>query len=82
MIESKVIKSRFCVITHDKDVHCAFIVMDQYAVKEPGCLNVEFGKEAEHGMIHGGTLFRDTCSKYMFVKTQVYLGFGRRTSPK
>ena len=37
--------------------------MDQYVVKEPGRLPTGFGREAEHNMFHGGTIFRDACSK-------------------
>jgi hypothetical protein len=35
---------------------------DQYVVRTPGRLIEGYGKEAEHNMYHGGTIFRDAAS--------------------
>ena len=45
-------------------------------------MSTGFGREAEHNMFHGGTVFRDTCSKYIFIKNQVSLGAGETISAK
>ena len=33
-------------------------------------------------MFHSGTIFRDACSKYIFIKNQVLLGAGETISDK
>ena len=55
---------------------------DQYVVRTPGRLIEGYGKEAEHNMYHGGTIFRDAASKYIHVENQVSLGAGDTTVAK
>ena len=51
-------------------------------VKTPGKLPSGYGREADHNMFHGGTIFRDAASKYIFVKNQVSLGAGETVAAK
>jgi hypothetical protein len=82
VVISKAIKSNVGAISRDKYVPDYFVSSDQYIVKEPGRLPTVFGREAEHNMFHGGTVFWDACSKYIFVKNQVSLGDGETISSK
>ena len=82
VVRSKAIESSIGAISRDKYVPGDFVSMDQYVVKEPGRLPTGFGREAEHNMFHGGTIFRDACSKYIFIKNQVSLGAGETISAK
>lgn len=59
-----------------------FVSADQYVVRSPGRLLEGYGKEAEHNMYHGGTIFRDAASKYIHVENQVSLGAGETTMAK
>ena len=61
MVKPKAIKSNVGANSQDKYVPGDFVFMDQYIVKEPGCLPTGFGREAEHNMFHGGTIFRYAC---------------------
>ena len=82
VVRSKAIESSIGAISRDKYVPGDFVSMDQYVVKEPGRLPTGFGREAEHNMFHGGTIFCDACSKYIFIKNQVSLGAGETISAK
>ena len=56
--------------------------MDWYVVKDPDRLPIKFGREAEHNMFHGGTIFHDSCSKYIFIENRVSLGAGEKSQLK
>ena len=51
-------------------------------MKTPRILPSGYGREADHNMFHGGTIFRDAASKYIFVKNQVSLGAGETVAVK
>ena len=76
MGRSKEIKSSAGAISCDKYVPGDFVSMDPYVVKEPGRLSTVICREADHNMFHGGTIFHDAHSKYIFIKSQVSLGAG------
>ena len=59
-----------------------FVSTDQYVVKTSGCLPTGYGRESESNSFYGGTNFRDTVSKYLFVKKQVSLGSGETIQAK
>ena len=71
---SKAIKEAEGAITRDKYQTGDFVSMDQYVVKNPGRLPTGYGRESDTNMYHGGTLFRDAASKYIYVQNQVSLG--------
>ena len=50
------------------------VSMNQYVAKTSGCLPTGYGRELESNSFHGGTIFCDAGSKYLFVKNQVSLG--------
>ena len=82
MVRSKAIKSNVGAISRDKYVPGDFVSTDQYVVNEPGCLPTGVDREAEHSMFYGGTMFRDACSRYIFIKNMVSLGAGETISAK
>jgi hypothetical protein len=43
-----------------------FVSLDQYVVKTPGWLPTGFGQESYTNMFHGGNIFRDVGSKYIW----------------
>jgi hypothetical protein len=59
-----------------------FVSMDQYVIKAPGRLPTGFGRESHINMFHGGTIFRDAASKYIYVQNQVSLGAGETVNAK
>ena len=48
--------------------------MNQYSVKNSGRFPTGYGREVDTIMYHGGTLFCDAASKYIYVRNQVSLG--------
>jgi hypothetical protein len=59
VVKSKAIESSVGAISCNKYVPGDFFSMDQYVVKEPCSSPTDFGREAEHNMFHGGTIFCD-----------------------
>ena len=57
MVKSKAVKSSVGAISLDKYFPGDCVSMDQYVVKESGRLSNGFGREADHNMFHGGTIF-------------------------
>ena len=57
VVRSKGIKSSVRAISRDKYVPGDFVSMDQYVVKELGQLPTGFGREADHNIHHGDTVF-------------------------
>ena len=82
MVKSRAIESSVAVISRNKYAPSDFVSIDQYVVKEPGQLPTDFGREADHNMFHGGTIFCNACSNYIFIKNQVSLGTGETISAK
>ena len=80
--KSKVVESSVGSISKEQYQTGDFVSMDQYVVKTPGRLPSGYGREADHNMFHGGTIFRDAASKYIFVKNQVSLGAGETVTAK
>ena len=56
--------------------------MDQYVVRNLGYLSTGYGRESDTNMFHGGTLFCDAASKYIYVQNQVSLGAGETVTAK
>ena len=56
--------------------------MDQYVVRNPGRLPTGYGRDSDTNMFHGGTLFRDAASKYIYVRNQISLGAGETVTAK
>ena len=78
----KVVEDAVGAISRDKYQVGDFVSMDQYVVKDPGRLPTGHGREAEHNMFHGGTIFRDAASKYIHTQNQVSLCAGETVMAK
>ena len=72
--QSKVAESSIGSILKDKYQTGDGVSMNQRVAKTRGRLPSGYGQKADHNMFHGGTIFRDTNSKYIFAKNQVSLG--------
>jgi hypothetical protein len=53
-------------LSHDKYESGDFVFLDQY-VKAPGHFLEGFGSESDTNMFHGGTIFCDAASTFMFI---------------
>ena len=81
-VKSKAIKDAEGAITRDKYQTGDFVSMDQYVVKNGDRLPAGYGREHESNEFHGGTLFRDAASKYIYVQKQVSLGADETVTAK
>ena len=81
-VKSKAISEVAGAITHDKYQTGDFVSTDQYVVKNRGRLPTGYGREHESNEFHGGTLFRDAASTYIYIQSQVSLGAGETATAK
>jgi hypothetical protein len=79
---SKAVPEEVGALSRDKYEVGDFVSMDQYVVKTPGRLPTGYGKESHVNMFHGGTIFRDSSSKYIHVQNQISLGAGETINSK
>ena len=80
--KSKAVPEEAGALSRDKYETGDFVSLDQYVVKTPGRLPTGYGREAHYNLFHGGTIFRDAASKYIFVQNQVSLGAGETVNAK
>lgn len=64
--KSKALPSAEVSLSHDKYESGDFVFLDQY-VKAPGHFLEGFGSESDTNMFHGGTIFCDAASTFMFI---------------
>ena len=79
---SKAIPTTEGALSREKYVPGDFVSLDQYVIKTPGRLPSGYGCESVTNMFHGGTIFRDSASKYIHVQNQVSLGAGETVNSK
>jgi len=82
VVDTKPVKSAEGAISRDKYQSGDFVSIDQYVVRNPGRLPTGYGQGSDTNMFHGGTIFRDAVSKYIYVRNQVSLGTGETVTAK
>ena len=82
IVKSKVIQINAGALSRDKYELGDMVSMDQYVVKNPGCLPTGHGCEADHDKFHGSTVFRDAATKIIHVENQVSLNAAETINAK
>ena len=73
VVKGKAIEDTVGAISQDKYQVGDFVSINQYVVKDPGCLPTGYGRDAEHNMYHSRTILWDAASKYIHTQNQVSL---------
>ena len=79
---SKAVKEKEGILSADYIRPGDCVHMDQYISKTPGRLESGYGKEGADDSYHGGTIFTDSASSFIWVENQVTLGVGDTLAAK